>query len=62
MFQIVLKYTEFHTNMAFENIPTLPLKIHSGIDKTNTNKYSIISGVKIYRNMNPNNVAYDYNV
>ena len=31
---MMLRYPEVHTNMQFENIPTMPLELRAGIEKT----------------------------
>ena len=62
MFHIMLKYTEYHTNVVFESIPTLSLELCSGIYKINTKKKSIRSDVKNDDKNYPNNAAYSYNV
>ena len=33
MLQTMLEYSEVHTNMRFENIPTMPLELRAGIEK-----------------------------
>ena len=32
MFQVILNYPQVHTDMVFENIPTVPLEQRSGIE------------------------------
>ena len=38
MLQTILKYSEVHTNMSFENIPTMPLELRAGIEKVTTSQ------------------------
>ena len=37
MYQMMLKYLEVYKMMAFENIPTMPLELHSRIEITMKN-------------------------
>ena len=34
MYQMMFKSAEVYTNMVFENIPTMPLQLYAGIDRT----------------------------
>lgn len=42
MLQILLKYKEVHTNMNFENIPTMPLELRAGIERISTLNKDIV--------------------
>ena len=35
MFQVMLNYPQIHTDMIFENIPTIPLEQRAGMEKKN---------------------------
>ena len=36
MLQTMLQYNEVHTNLVFENIPTMPLELRAGIELKRT--------------------------
>ena len=38
MYQMMLQYKEVYTNMIFENIPTMPLELRAGIERTGHKK------------------------
>ena len=38
MMQVILNYPQVHTDMVFENIPTLPIEHRAGIETTTKNK------------------------
>ena len=42
MYQMMLQYKEVYTNMVFENIPTMPLELRAGIERTVSKKKMIM--------------------
>ena len=41
MMQVILNYPQVHTDMVFENIPTLPIEHRAGIERTTTNQDNV---------------------